>query len=98
MAEQKHITLCNVVKQSKDTISSSIDTETVLLSIVESSYYGMGPTGSRIWQLLEQPIRVGDLIQILLQEYEIEYCECEKDVISFLNNLRAENLIDIHTT
>lgn len=85
----------SIIHRSKDILSSSVDEETVLLNIDKSSYYGMGSIASRIWNLLEEPIRISSLIEILFQEFDIERQECENDVMEFLNQLKHEKLIDI---
>lgn len=96
MPEKNSIHTNSIVSKSKEHLSSSIDSETVLLSISKNNYYGMGPIASHIWKLLEHPIHVHDLIHILLQEYEVEHYECTSDVISFLQDLKNEDLINIH--
>jgi hypothetical protein len=95
MAKQNTIHRGSTVCQSKETLSNSVDAETVLLNISKSSYYGMGPVASHIWNALAQPIRVTDLIENLLQEFDVERETCERDVINFLQQLSSEDLIDV---
>ena len=91
----KELSLNSTVTQNKETLSSEIDDELVLLSIINSKYYGMDSVGSRIWSLLAKPIMISDMIAALTKEYDISIEECEKDVLSFLNDLQSEDLIII---
>lgn len=79
--------------QSKDHIVSDMDGEKVLLSIENGKYYNLGVIGGRIWELIYEPIRIGEVINTLLDEYEVEREECEVGVFSFLAHLSEEKLI-----
>lgn len=89
------ITAHTIINRSPDLVFSDIEGEVVMMSIEQAKYYGMDSVGSRIWKLLESPVKVGDMFGILRQEYEVTLEECERDVISFLNDLVSENLIEI---
>jgi hypothetical protein len=91
----KELNLSSRITQNKETLSSAIDDELVLLSIINNKYYGMDSVGSRVWSLLAEPITINDMITTLTGEYDIPATESEKDVFSFLNELYSENLIII---
>ena len=82
-----------VLMWSQDQVSCELDKETILMSIEEGMYYAMDPIGSRIWALLEQPRQVADLCNLLVQEYDVEPGQCEYDVLAFLHELVAYNLL-----
>lgn len=89
----KQISLASVVVQGKQTLSSTVDDETVLLSIRNSKYYGLDAIASRIWRLTAHPIKVADIVRILQHEYNVEEDRCTHDVTTLLQELCAENLI-----
>jgi hypothetical protein len=60
-------------------------------------YYGLDPVGARIWKLLEQPKLVEDLRTAIVDEYDVESAKCESDLLSLLEKLRAEGLIEIQS-
>jgi len=91
----KDFNVNSAITRNKETLSSAIDNELVLLNIINNKYYGMDSVGSRIWELLAEPIIISDMITTLTGEYDIPAAECEKDVFSFLNELHSENLIVI---
>jgi hypothetical protein len=49
--------------------------------------------GGRVWELIEHPITIDQLIRSLLIEYDVEQSECEEQVIGFLELLMKEGLI-----
>jgi hypothetical protein len=84
-----------VVAQTKELVSSDLDGETVLLSIETGKYYNMDPIGSRIWQLIKEPMSVSQLIDILLDEFNVDREQCEKELLTFLNKLAEDHLIQL---
>jgi len=89
------ISLKSVVVQVVDLVSSSLDDETVMMSVNSGKYYGLDEIGSRIWELIEEPRSVSDLCDILFGEFEVDRKQCEKDVLDFLNELAKKNLLRV---
>jgi hypothetical protein len=89
------ITLTSTIKRNPELVSSDVDGEKVMMSIENGEYYGLDPVGSRIWDLIENPIRIDKLIELLLEEYEISQAQCEADTFDFLNELLSKNLLKI---
>ncbi|WP_216829024.1 lasso peptide biosynthesis PqqD family chaperone [Alkalihalobacterium elongatum] len=94
MTENK-IKLSTIVNQGAGNIVSDMDGEKVMLSISKGKYYNLGDIGGDIWELLENPISVEELVNILLTRYEVERFDCEEQVVSFLSLLAKENLIQV---
>ncbi len=82
-----------VVACGEGLLEAEIDNEIVALSIEHGTCYGMNRVASRIWKLLAQPIRICDLCSALLTEYRVDYDVCERQVLTLLEDLRAEALI-----
>lgn len=85
----------SIVYRDPTPVTADMDGELVMISIERGNYYGLGTIGSRIWQLIEAPIRVSALCQQLTTEYKVEQRSCETDVIGFLRQLQLEGLINI---
>jgi hypothetical protein len=75
-------------------IETAIDDEVVALSIERGTCYGLNRVGSRIWNLLEKPVRISDLCATLVAAYEVNPDICERQVLDLLEELRAEGLIE----
>ncbi|WP_088079128.1 lasso peptide biosynthesis PqqD family chaperone [Bacillus mycoides] len=85
---------CQIV-QSEENIVSDMDGEKVMLNVQKGKYYNMGETGGEIWELIKTPIMVTELVSTLLSKYNIERGDCEEQVLSFLECLFQEGLIQI---
>jgi hypothetical protein len=84
-----------LIKQSIDVVSCDIEGETALMSVENGKYYSLDSIGSRIWGLLTNPLRIAEICDILLKDFEVEPARCEQEVQAFLTDLLKENLIEI---
>jgi hypothetical protein len=74
-------------------VEAEVDDEILALNIDQGTCFGMNRVGSRIWNLLANPIRISDLCAALLAQYRVDPDTCERQVIDLLEELRAEGLI-----
>ncbi len=81
------------IQRNPDMLFSHIDDEVVMMSIETGEYYGLNPVASRIWELLEHPHTMEQLIDKLLQEFDIDESTCRRDVQTFLKQLAGKQLI-----
>ncbi|GAB6455616.1 hypothetical protein bcgnr5390_58550 [Bacillus luti] len=93
MIKKQVILLNQCVEQVKGNVVSDMDGEKVMLSIKNGKYYNLGRLGGVIWELIEKPIPVTQLVTTLMSEYEVEQLQCEGQVISFLEMLLEEGLV-----
>ncbi|NWH03405.1 lasso peptide biosynthesis PqqD family chaperone [Desulfobacter latus] len=83
------------VTRSDEVLTSEVDGEVVMMSIDAGTYSGLDAIGSKIWELLEKPITVSEICDIMMSRYDVERDVCEKDVLSFLEDLASDNTIRI---
>ncbi|MBD0379748.1 lasso peptide biosynthesis PqqD family chaperone [Paenibacillus sedimenti] len=83
------------IAQNEGNLVSNMDGEKVMLSIKSGKYYNLGSTGGRIWELIETPATLQQIVETLSAEYEIEASVCEEQVRTFLTSLSKEGLIQI---
>jgi|HigsolmetaAR204D_1030405.scaffolds.fasta_scaffold00005_20 hypothetical protein len=88
------ITPYQLFKKCDDGLVSDMDGEKVMLSIRSGKYYNFGQTGGRIWELLDQPTTVHDLVSRLTEEYDVDRSVCERHVMSFIGQLLREELVE----
>ncbi len=94
--ETATITKC-FVKRS-DLVTRHITGETIIVpvraQVAESdSIYTLNDLGSLIWGLIDGQNRVGELIQAVCAEYDVQPNEAAQDLVEFLGSLEAEGLI-----
>jgi hypothetical protein len=90
------LSLDSRVARGSGFVDAEIDNEVVALNVESGTCYGLNRVGSRIWRLLADPIRIGDLCSALLIEYEVASDVCERQVLDLLEELRAEGLVSVH--
>lgn len=95
MPPAQEMTLATTVKQSNKILVQNLDEDTVMANIDSGFYYGVNQTSKRIWELIADPITITDICGRLQQEYEVDAATCESQVLSFLNELAREGLVDI---
>jgi hypothetical protein len=91
--KKKNISTESIVKQIEDIVASDIDDEKVMMSVEKGQYYGLDPVGSRVWELIEKPIKVSELIDSLLLKYDVDRETCERDVLAFLEELHEDGIL-----
>lgn len=89
------VLMTSVVVCSDDNLHCDLRGEAVVLNLKSGTYFGLNPLGARIWQLIQEPARVSDVHRQLLEEYEVERTQCEAELLSFLKQLQANNLITV---
>jgi hypothetical protein len=88
------ISISSVVVAAKDQVSSDLGEEVAILDLKNGMYYGLDAVGARIWNLIQEPKAVNEIRDVLLDEYEVEPEHCERDLLTLLEKLVAENLVE----
>src|ERR1700722_3182924 len=85
----------SVVVATKDQVSCDLAGEAAILNIKSGVYYGLDPVGARIWNLMQEPRAVIEIQNTITGEYDVEQEQCARDLISLLEKLLAEGLIEV---
>lgn len=83
----------STIQRNTEILAGDIDGEKVMMSIENSEYYGLGKTGSFIWDNIENPIKVGELVDKITRRYNVSREECIRDTMPFLTDLLVKELI-----
>lgn len=89
------IQLENAILRNPEIDATDLDGEVVMMNMEKGQYFMMNEVGSRIWEIIEEPIKVSELIDALLSEFEVEREECENTVMEFLDDLNHGDLIKV---
>jgi hypothetical protein len=76
-----------IISRHPDMLSAEIGGEAVMMSIEKGAYFGLNPVATRIWDLIEQPKTVAELIDVINEEYDVEPAQCEADVQGFVADM-----------
>lgn len=91
----KQITLKSIVVVSPENVSCALGDEAAILHMPSGSYFGLDPVGARVWGLLGEPRSVEELRETIVSEYDVQPAQCEDDLLSLLEKLHRNGLIEI---
>lgn len=76
-------------------LSTTLGDEVIILGLDDSQYYGLSGTGARIWELVQTPRTVSDLLTALTAEFEVDRERAETDLAALLADMQSRGLIAI---
>ena len=79
--------------QGTDHVETAVGDQIMMMHIENGKYYALEGTARRIWELLEQPKTLNDVVSDLVGEYEIDSEECRADVSVFVRDLMENGLV-----
>lgn len=85
----------SIVVAVEDQVSSDLGGEVAILDLKVGVYYGLDEVGARVWELIQEPRVVGDVRDVLIEEYEVVPERCERDLFALLERLAEEGLIEV---
>jgi len=83
------------IKQNPELITSEVDGERVMMDMKTGEYFGLDSIGTRIWDLIESPTKIAEIVEILINEFDVSKEQCELDTIDFIRELVDKNLVFI---
>lgn len=83
----------DTVSQAAGFHASDMYGDKVMMGLISGNYYHLSGAGGYIWDLLESPMTVNQLIERLTAEFEIEEADCREQVLTFLQILKREDMI-----
>lgn len=83
------------VSTSPEALSVDVNGEFVLMSLKDGQYAGLDGIGSIIWARLAHPVTVGELCTELATRYRAAPGRIEQDVLDFLGQLQARDMIRV---
>ena len=95
MSDTATITIDTTIKRAEIIVSSELTDETVMMNVEKGSYYGLDDIETKLWQIVETPTSVSALCDSLLSNYDISREQGEADVLTFVNELHAEGIIEV---
>ena len=95
MASPHMLNLDCIVQRDPDVMTAEAERDLVMVSIANGLYYGVSEVAREIWETIQQPKKVSDLIDDLAGTYNIDRTTCEQETLSFLEDLRTEGLLKV---
>jgi hypothetical protein len=89
------LTLNAIIQRNSEVIAAEVDQDLIMVSVVTGHYYGVSDVAREIWDTIEQPKRISDLVNDLTASYNIDPASCEEQTLSFLEALLNEGLLQV---
>lgn len=77
----------NVVKLTKKLDVTDLSGEKVMIDFSTGKYFLLKGVANDIWEFIQDPITIGEVLQRILSEYEIDEGTCREAVKQFLQQL-----------
>lgn len=92
---EEKITVNSIVVVTKDQVSADLSGEAAILNLKSGVYFGLNAVGASIWKLIQEPRSVNEINDALVQEYDVDPYQCEKDLLALLGELLSKELIEV---
>lgn len=73
---------------------TELDGELICLNLESGEYSGLSRVGQSIWEHLEQPRALDELVELVVAEYDVETDQAATDLQAFLSELREAGFIE----
>lgn len=92
----KLISLDSIVSQKKDVDVTELNGEKIMMDLDKGKYFMLNGTGSTIWDAINEPKSVSEIIEAIIKVYDIDRETCESRVLEYLEKLRHEEIVFIN--
>jgi len=75
--------------------AQEVDGEMVLLDMESENYFGLDEVGTAIWQAMQEKETLKEVLDVLLEQYEVEEEMLENDLSDFLGKLVESGLVKV---
>jgi hypothetical protein len=89
------ITLDDTIRIRKKVVFQKVGDEMVLLNMESGIYFGLNPTGARLWELLAEKKELNSILDIMAKEYAVERAQLEKDILKLLRKMASKKLVEV---
>lgn len=79
--------------RNSQTISGRLHDELVMMDIDKGKYFSLNPVATRIWDLIDKPLDIEELCQLLMEEYDVTYDQCLSETAELLAEMVRLGLI-----
>lgn len=83
----------DTVSASSHQVYTTLGSESVVLELQAGTYFGVNEVGTAVWNFLQQPRQVADVIEYVVNNYEVSADRAEAEILIFLQNLADKGLV-----
>lgn len=87
------ITLSSVVHQNEDTASRDIGGLSYVVDPATNELHSFNAVATRVWQLIDGERSVAQVVDIIVDEFDVDRATAEADAVELLGQLADKGLI-----
>ena len=95
MNTNKTLKLDSVVQRRSNLMSADVDEDVVMVNVETGYYYAASDVAREIWEAIERPTKISDLIDDLTATHDVERSECQEQTVAFRETMLAERLLQV---
>jgi ornithine carbamoyltransferase len=80
---------------SETVFAQEVDGEMVLLDMESENYFGLDEVGTAIWHAMQEKETLHEVLDTLLEQYEVEAEVLERDLSNFVTKLLESGLVEV---
>jgi hypothetical protein len=90
------LSLSQVICANEQQVAAKVmDGEAILINLATGAYYSIGSTGGFIWSLIERRISIQEIVDSVMEHYEVAAATAQADVLRLAAELSAEGLVAV---
>lgn len=75
--------------------ATQVDNDVIMLDMEQGKYFGLNEVGSIVWQYIEAPRSFEDIIQHLMNQFNVDEKTCRQETEVLIEKLKKANLVSI---
>jgi Coenzyme PQQ synthesis protein D (PqqD) len=85
----------SIITATSAQVFSSLGEEVIILHFETGVYFGLDGVGMLVWNKIQSPCRVDEILDAVLGEYEVSSDRCMQDLTNLLQDLYQQGLVEI---
>ena len=84
-----------IIRNNKITAYRIIAGRARIVDLKEGTFNTLNPVATLIWELADGKATVGEIIEKVYREFEVNWGKLEKDCLRFINNMEKKGLMTL---
>jgi hypothetical protein len=93
---EQELSLTSRVRIPDGVLSRDLQGELVILDLKTGVYFGLDQVGTRIWHLLQEHQFLQEVLDSLVEEYEVTEAVCAHDLLGFVAKMLESGLVEVN--
>lgn len=85
----------SLVAASNRQVACEVGGEMVILHLDDGLYYSLNEVGACIWQLVQEPRSVDELVEAITSKFDVKREQCLADIEALVADLAAHQLVTV---